>query len=243
MLKIAQITDLHIGQEGEDTYGVDVRQNFLSILAAVKSHQPDYLVVSGDLCYRDGETGIYHWIKNHLDNSGLPYELLSGNHDDPTMLADVFSREADLEDGELFYTRNWKDHSVIFLDTTPGTVSDQQLEWLEAQLAKQSGTALIFMHHPPLLAGLQFMDQRHPLQNRKAVQKVLEKHPHPIHIFTGHYHSEKSIQQQNYSVHITPACFFQISPFSSDFEVDHYRIGYRWIEWNGVQLRHSVRYL
>ncbi len=243
MLKIAQITDLHIGQAGEDTYGVDVRQNFLSILADLRGHDPDHLVVSGDLCYRDGEPEIYHWIKEQLDHTGLPYELLSGNHDSPQMLAEAFSLEADLTGGELFYTRNWKDHSVIFLDTTPGTLSDQQLEWLEGELAKLSGTAVIFMHHPPLLAGVQFMDQRHPLRNREAVCEVLHKYPAAIHIFTGHYHSEKSIQEQNIFVHITPACFFQISPFSNEFAVDHYRIGYRWIEWNGIQLRHSVRYL
>ncbi|HFC00082.1 MAG TPA: metallophosphoesterase, partial [Phaeodactylibacter sp.] len=32
-MKIIQITDLHIGAKGEDTHQIDVRTNFLNILA------------------------------------------------------------------------------------------------------------------------------------------------------------------------------------------------------------------
>ncbi|GJL72112.1 MAG: 3',5'-cyclic adenosine monophosphate phosphodiesterase CpdA [Nitrosomonas sp.] len=243
MLKIAQITDLHIGWEGEETYGVDVRQNFLSVLADLQTHKPDHLVVTGDLCYLDGRAGIYQWIKEKLDDTGLSYEVLSGNHDDPKILAEVFGLQSDLKDGELFYSRNWEDHHIIFLDTTTGVVSDAQLVWLEDQVAKLSGTALVFMHHPPLLAGVQFMDRNHPLHNGSAVRDILNSYGDIVHIFTGHYHAARSIQEKRLCVNITPACYFQINPFADDFAVDHYRIGYRWIEWTGEQFRHSVRYL
>ncbi|MBK8568412.1 MAG: hypothetical protein IPN76_35180 [Saprospiraceae bacterium] len=39
-MKLIQITDLHVASEGEFTHGVDVRQNFLDILQAVKSFAP-----------------------------------------------------------------------------------------------------------------------------------------------------------------------------------------------------------
>ncbi len=35
-MRIIQITDLYIGRVGDDTFGVDVRSNFLNILAEVK---------------------------------------------------------------------------------------------------------------------------------------------------------------------------------------------------------------
>ena len=89
-MRIVQLTDLHIGLENEDTYGVDVRHNFLQILDKAKAQRPDLLVISGDLCYRDGDARIYEWIKGHLDQSGLPYEVMSGNHDDPVLLARSF---------------------------------------------------------------------------------------------------------------------------------------------------------
>ena len=42
-MRIVQITDLHVGQPGEDTQGVDVRANFLKIKAAIEELQPDHL--------------------------------------------------------------------------------------------------------------------------------------------------------------------------------------------------------
>ena len=58
-MRILHLTDLHIGEEGEDTYGVDVRANFLDILSKIPLMQPDLLVVTGDLCFRDGQEKIY----------------------------------------------------------------------------------------------------------------------------------------------------------------------------------------
>ena len=46
-MRILHLTDLHIGEEGEDTYGVDVRANFLDILSKIPLMQPDLLVVTG----------------------------------------------------------------------------------------------------------------------------------------------------------------------------------------------------
>ena len=89
-MRIVQLTDLHVGLEGEDTYGVDVRQNFLQILEKVKAETPDLLVISGDLCYHQGDAQIYEWIKGHLDQIDIPYEVMSGNHDDPQLLAKAF---------------------------------------------------------------------------------------------------------------------------------------------------------
>ena len=70
-MRIVQITDLHVGREGEETYGVDVRANFRKILQAARQWRPEYLVLSGDLCYRDGDVAIYHWIREQLDELGI----------------------------------------------------------------------------------------------------------------------------------------------------------------------------
>lgn len=242
-MRIVQLTDLHVGLENEDTYGVDVRQNFLQILGKAKAQNPDLLVISGDLCYRDGDARIYAWIKDHLDQSGLPYEVMSGNHDDPVLLAQAFGREELLKDKELYFNRTYDDRTVLFLDTTTYEISEKQLEWLSEALQAIEGPALVFMHHPPLPSGVPFMDTKHNLRNMEAVQAVFFKHPHSVQVFTGHYHVEKIVTKRNLTVHITPSCFFQIGQRSEGFEVDHYRIALRTIDWKNGMMMNAVHYL
>lgn len=243
-MKIVQITDLHIGRPGEDTYGVDVRGNFEAILSSACARQPQRLIVSGDLCYRDGDASIYTWVKAKLDGTGVPYIVISGNHDDPVLMAEVFGLKDLLQEKELYFTKDFGGQPVLFLDTTTGRVSDAQQAWLRDQLAQQRDQeAVVFMHHPPVQGGVPFMDERHPLQNREEVQTIFFEHPQNVSIFTGHYHAEKTIRQRNIVVHITPSCFFQIGQRSAGFEVDHYRIGLREINWHDGLLMNTVHYL
>ena len=241
-MRIVQITDLHVGREGEDTFGVDVRANFLKVLNAVRQKQPHYLVLSGDLCYRDGDTEIYEWIYEQMERLGIPYDIISGNHDDPIMMAAAFGRSDLLKNEELYFIKEFNGRPVIFLDTTRGAVSEQQQQWLRRQLQGFNEEALVFMHHPPLEAGVPFMDSRHALRNRGEVQGIFLDHPFNVNIFTGHYHVEKVIRKKNIVVHITPSCYFQIGQDSEDFQVDHYRIGLREINWDNGVMMNSVYY-
>ena len=59
-MNIIQITDLHIGLPHENTHGVAVRKNFLNVLAQVKAHAPDHLIISGDLCLDKPDRAIYY---------------------------------------------------------------------------------------------------------------------------------------------------------------------------------------
>ena len=86
-MKIIQITDLHIGEEGEDSHGVDVRQNFQDILKTIRHIGPDLIVLTGDLCLNSGNPRIYQWVRSHLDYLGIPYTAIGGNHDLSPQLA------------------------------------------------------------------------------------------------------------------------------------------------------------
>ena len=241
-MRIVQITDLHVGREGEDTYGVDVRANFLKVLDAVRQKQPHYLVLSGDLCYRDGDPQIYEWIYEQMERLNIPYDIISGNHDDPVMMAQAFGRSHLLKGKELYFAKELNGRPVLFLDTTEGALSEQQQEWLREQLQGLKQEAMVFMHHPPLQAGVPFMDSRHALRNREEVQAIFLDHPYNVNIFTGHYHVEKVIRKKNIVVHITPSCFFQIGQDSEEFQVDHFRIGLREINWDNGVMMNAVFY-
>ena len=241
-MRIVQITDLHIGQEGEDTYGRDVRANFLRVVGAVPPYAPDLLVLSGDLCFRDGDEGAYRWVAGHLEKLGIPFEIIGGNHDDVPLMARVFGRERELRGQELYFTREMSEGRLLFLDSASGRVSEGQLEWLRKELTHPE-PSLLFIHHPVLFADVPHMDNNYALENRTAVAEMLKGAGRPLHLFCGHYHVDKVVAEGLLVQHITPSCFFQIDQFREEFQVDHDRVGFRIIDWEGERLRTTVRYL
>jgi len=242
-MRILQINDLHVAKEGEESFGVDVRNNFLRIVERLKAARADLLVINGDLCFRDGEREIYEWIKQHLSEIDLPIAYTSGNHDDPALMAKVFNLNGSLKEKELYYARKIDGQTCLFLDTTTRIVSEEQLQWLARELDKASDRVFVFMHHPPLFAGVPYMDNNHALINMEPIQELFNSFPGQVYVFCGHYHVDKVVQRKNITVYITPACFFQIDQHEEKFKVDHYRIGYREINWKNCALMSTVHYL
>ncbi|MEM6967381.1 MAG: metallophosphoesterase [Bacteroidota bacterium] len=241
-MKIVQITDLHIDQENEFPHDIDVRKNLKRVLRAVRQIKADHLVVSGDLCYDVGDTAIYEWIKEQLDLTLIPYDVIGGNHDDSLMMAEVFGQQHLCTDDELYFAKKVGKTTCIFLDSAKGFHSEKQLKWLKRQLNNNLEDILIFTHHPPVKAGVPFMDNKYPLRNIDDIQKVFASHRGFLNIFCGHYHVEKSIQKDNILVQITPSCFFQIDQNYEDFKVDHHSIAYRLIDTSNNSLKTSVKY-
>lgn len=226
-MKLVQITDLHVAGEHDLTNGVDVRRNFLDILKATKALSPDLIVLSGDLCYDKADENVYHWIKSHLDFIKIPYTIIGGNHDNSKMIARVFKIEHLLVSDELYYKRIAGNNTLLFLETSSGYVSREQLIWIEYELSRLDHDSVIFMHHPPVIAGVPHMDLNYPLRNMEAVQEVFFQFPHHLSIFCGHYHVEKTLCVKNLTVHITPSTYFQIDWQQESFKVDHLRIALR----------------
>ena len=223
-MKIIQVTDLHVSLENTNTFGVDVRQNFLDVLKAVRSISPDFMVFTGDLCLDTADPKIYRWIKSHLDFIKIPYTVIGGNHDDSVVMAKVFNMEHLLIADELYFKRILGTHCVLFLDTSTGVVSDAQLEWLHHELGQLGKDTVIFMHHPPVAGGVPYMDLNYPLRNMEDVQRIFFDFPHHLSIYCGHYHVEKTLSVRNLTVHITPSTYFQIDWRQEGFKVDHMRI-------------------
>lgn len=242
IMRIIQITDLHIGKDGEDTYFVDVRENFRRILLETKSLNPDYLVISGDLCYHQGEKEVYDWIRPQIESLGFPYEVMAGNHDHSETLAHAFGRQLEYSPDGLYYARQWQGQTVLFMDSAPHQIFGPQLAWLKSQLDQLSGDLTLFIHHPPTLVGTPFMDLNHALKNREPLLEILSTYPHPVSIFCGHYHVERTVRWKNLSIHVTPSCFFQIDSYSKEFLVDHYQIALREIQMEEGRLSSRVCY-
>ncbi|MBP7272679.1 MAG: metallophosphoesterase [Saprospiraceae bacterium] len=242
-MKIIQLTDLHIGAPHEATNGVDVLHNIKTILSEIFNEQPDYLVLTGDFCFNRPHPFAYTWLAEQLAEVSIPIRVIGGNHDDIQLLADTFRHSGQLKKDSFYYSDTFGGIPFLFLDSHTNAIDEQQLDWLQAQLAV-SQEVYLFVHHPIMLAQHRFMDAKYPLRNHAAVTKILHEHSHPVYAFCGHYHTDKVIHSRNIHLHITPSCILQIASQPAEFTIDHYRVGYRIIQIDANKtLTTEVRYV
>lgn len=243
-MTIAQITDLHIGTQNENTLSVDVRHNFLMILGELKKLEPDYIIITGDLCFDTGKIEIYKWIKAKLDKLEIQYILIPGNHDDRAMMREVFEIDYTQEQEEIFFAKRLGKQRALFLDSSQAMMSEVQLKWLKRQL-KQSAdeNLLIFTHYPPFKVGVPFMDMNYTFQNSAETIEILSSYPSNIFLFCGHYHTDRLISLNKLHVQITPSIIWQLDTESEEFKVDNYRTGYRIIKLHQDKVISSLHYL
>ncbi len=243
IMRIIQITDIHIAPLGAETIlNIDVWGQFQRVLAEAKTFQPDWVVITGDLCYQEGDVGVYHWIRTQLEETGLNYQVIAGNHDDALMMATVFGLPKSPETNESFYALSFDMGQIIFLDTAQKVLSARQWTWFYQQLRAPT-PSLIMMHHPPVLAQTYFMDTHHSFLQRAEFAQALAAAPKPIAIFCGHYHIDRTILKDDFRVFITPSSMAQIDGTQKEYTLDHLRPGFRIIDWDGKNLSTEVRWL
>lgn len=238
-MRIVQITDIHIDKLFELNKNIDVHQNFLRILEDALLHKPDLIVLSGDLCHNEAQINVYQWFKSELSGRGLPYRVIGGNHDDGEMLTSTFK---DVQGNLPYFAYQTTRQKLLFLNTISGNLDEIQWEWLKNHLKEP--VSAIFMHHPPLLAGIPHMDNYYAMRNRDSFLQLLKSFDQRFRIFTGHYHNDRTIEVDNISVYITPSTFFQISDKSQQLTYDHFLPGYRIIDlYDDGGFKTWVRYL
>ena len=227
-MRIAFITDMHLGAEGEKPEGRDVRQNFLDALSLLNELKPNCLVLGGDFCLNVGERATYEWVKEQVDALSIPHYVIAGNHDDSTMLADVFRKKQELHDGELYYALPLEGRPTLFLDSSKGRFSEEQWAWLRDYFAAlRDNNILVFMHHPPLPADVMYMDRNYAFQQSDEFIELVRELPCHVTVVCGHYHVEKVVQRGNLLVLLSPSTFFQMDQESSVFAIDNFQVGVR----------------
>lgn len=243
-MKLAFITDMHLGAEGEKVQGINVRQNFLKALDFVADLKPNGLVLGGDICNSKGDRVTYAWAKNQVDQLLMPCYVIPGNHDDTTMLAEVFRNTHYLHGNELYYALPLDGRPVLFLDSSKGILSDEQWVWLREYLtALRDNNVLIVMHHPPLPADVVFMDQKYPFRQSDEFLELMRELPCHVTVVCGHYHVEKVVQRGNLLALLSPSTFYQMQQNTPEFAIDHYRIGIREINLTTHGTTSTVHYL
>ena len=231
ILKIGQISDIHIGEDESLVQGIDVRANFQKALNSKSMQDLDLLVLSGDLANEDAEPGAYKYIAQVLEDYAKPWCIIPGNHDRIEVMEKYFDLKGKVHNGKCFYRYDLQGKSIFFLDSACGDVSEEQLVWLKSETAKVKDEVLLFMHHPPCFCGHRFMDLRYHLRNMVEVREVLAGIKNLTHIYVGHYHSQFEVNMGRQVVHVAPSSQMQIDPNKPYFNLQSAAPGWQLIKW------------
>jgi 3',5'-cyclic AMP phosphodiesterase CpdA len=195
-LRIAQISDLHIKSPGELAYGrVDTAKALERCVAALNAFEPapDFVVISGDLVDTP-KAGEYEHLKHLLERLRLPFAGIPGNHDGRELMRAAFPNAPyAMPSGALNQKIEVGEIDLLLLDSSVpgkphGELEAPTLQWLDATLASSpTRPALLFLHHPPFVAGIWHMDRQN-LQNAADLDAIVRRHPRAKIIATGHVH-------------------------------------------------------
>ncbi len=210
---IAQMTDIHIGFEPEARPEELNRQRFRAVLDRLKK-QPnpiDLLLLTGDITDR-GDRESFEKTAELLGGLDMPVKALVGNHDtreellnafpDTETTADGFIQSAFVQDGLL----------VVMLDTLEpgrhgGAFCEARATWLADTLAANPDLpTVIFMHHPPVISGIEWMDPDPADKWLKRLCEAVSGHEARIMaIHCGHLHRQLSARFCGIPVSVTPS--------------------------------------
>lgn len=209
--------------------GLDVNQRLAAVLTHAQAFEPDAYFITGDLCAHEPVQEVYHRLRPLLDQLGKPYYLAAGNHDDRAMMRNAFFLEGHGQDAVSGLVKV-KDRYFLLLDSSPGFIDDEQVEWLDRAL-DQYPNANIIMHHPPVPLGVRFMDEKYPLRDTDKLLQVLTYDDKQRKVFCGHYHSARTVNYRNLQIHLCPPTSFFISPDSAEFQQEDQQPAYLRLEW------------
>ncbi len=198
-IRILQLTDCHLMADPRaELKGICTRALFERVLGAVRSRQGtlDRLIVTGDLTH-DEQLATYQSLRELLAPWLPRLRLIPGNHDHRERMRQAFpERIQPLGERNVFVEDlgNWR---LIGLDShvpgeLHGQVGDEQLAWQEEQLATHSGPVALFLHHPPMLVGSQWLD-RIGLQDAAEFLALVRRHANVRAIVCGHVHQERTV--------------------------------------------------
>jgi Icc protein len=177
--RFAFVTDLHMMKDG------DLRsvQGIAACLTAVENlkPRPEFILVGGDLVNAARDLTIFEagkrmdlFLKTWNDNTGLPARWTFGNHDlvatslrdppvtDPRYAKGLFKERFRLP--QLFYSFDYQGWHFIILDDIAlqpdhsyiGELFDDELGFLQADLAAHAANPTIICTHIPILSSLPF---------------------------------------------------------------------------------------
>lgn len=210
---IAQMTDIHVGfapdEKPEELNLTRFRATLQRLLEG--PNVPDMLVLSGDITDH-GDAESFAKTAELLEDCPFPIIPLVGNHDSREGLLGVFPQVQPAEGGFLHYVIEAPlGLRIICLDTLEdgrhgGAFCAMRASWLAARLAEAPDQpTLIFMHHPPVVAGIDWMDPAPDEPWIIRLREVLTGQDQVLAIHCGHLHRQITTRFAGIPLSVTPS--------------------------------------
>lgn len=208
---IAQITDTHVGFEpeaGENEFNFVRFRNVLGHLLS-QPVSPDMLILSGDLT-DGGQPDCYARIRDLIEDCPFPVHVMPGNHDNREALLAAFP-DCPTADGFAQFAIQASDLRILCLDSFEpgrhgGAFCETRAQWLSDELAAHPDTpTVLFMHHPPVVAGIEWMDPSPTEDWFKRFHDTVRDHRQVISIQAGHLHRPLHAVVEGIPLSVTPA--------------------------------------
>jgi 3',5'-cyclic AMP phosphodiesterase CpdA len=174
-------------------------------------------VVSGDLtdCGLDEE---YQIVADGLAKLPMPVFVIPGNHDRrEQLIPSLLPRHSYLpRDGFINFVVDDFPVRLICLDSveagqTYGTFCAARQQWLRDTLAAGRGKpAVIVIHHPPFLVGVDGMDELR-LLDATALGAIIKDHPEVERVLCGHYHRAITARYAGTVGYVAPSTAHQVA--------------------------------
>ena len=229
-MKIIQITDCHLFADTQNiSYNnINPLRSLERILAEVKVHQPDVLLVTGDIS-GDGSEKSYQHFSSLIDAAkiGCRIGIIPGNHDNQEQLTtNVLKEYLWLNNPQLILPNQWHIH---LLDTqyqhTIGQISEDSLKSLTAYVDTHSNDYhLLAVHHHPIPCG-GWMD-KHEWTNRQKFNAVIAQQESIKGVVYGHIHMEAKQHKGQCAYMACPSTCWQFANKES-FATSDLMPGYR----------------
>jgi len=217
--KIVQITDTHLTPIGADVANnqqIDPCEKLDNIFIDIVKmpEKPDLIAITGDLIH-EGTAEDYDKLAKLLDYYrgllNIPIQVILGNHDRTTEFFEGYLKEIPRE--KYYYLLETPDINIYFLDSKfhnyeQGYLGQEQLDWLENHLDKDSKDSMIFLHHP--IDGPAIHHMRYSiLQESDQLMQTIKDSPVKA-VFSGHIHFETSFVKDGIMMHSTDSSAYHI---------------------------------
>jgi 3',5'-cyclic AMP phosphodiesterase CpdA len=176
--------------------------------------RPDCVVITGDLA-DTGHPEEYAALRTILRRCPIPVHLMAGNHDDPAALIAKFGDTPFLGHGvSPSYIVEYPEATVIVADSwlhgsPAGSLGPAQLAWIDQTLgARPEIPAFVCLHHPPLPAGIPFLDGM-ILTDAAEFADVIRRHSHVARVLAGHVHRDVSALFAGTLLTVAPSTYLQ----------------------------------
>jgi 3',5'-cyclic-AMP phosphodiesterase len=250
---IAQMTDIHVGFAPDEKPEELNLTRFRATLARLIDgpNRPDMLVLSGDITDH-GDAESFAKTAALLADCPFPIIPLVGNHDSREGLLGAFPQVVPAEGGFLHYVIDaGMGLRLICLDTLEdgrhgGAFCEARADWLAARLAEAPhAPTLIFMHHPPVVAGIDWMDPAPDEAWIGRLRQVLAGQNQVQAIHCGHLHRQITTRFAGLPLGVTPSVAplvaMDLTPIDPDTPDDRELITtepptYALHRWDGTRL-------